>query len=365
MVHPKETGVSLITLETSSVGRISELAYLEHKALHEKHETVLEREYLKAIQAAFIYQRDVAKDPRGATTNPFVSKLHLMMEVLKISKTKNRQRFLEKLCALVDFDLGKLDVSEEVPVHVQFSRFVIENVAFFDYLTIGELQATVSTMEKLVASTGATVAHAIESEVLQMRMEVEADPQAPTNGEAPQAPAIDFVRLRQLTGASMILLSLWEARTYLRRLYGMGTHRKEPTKGKNQAKDMSRSPVKVQGVNGEKFWDEVGTIMTALHSRERMTETCKSFIELMNVDKEFKIAEEDEDLEGEDPSTPSNDEDEDDAAGRGRKRKASSTPGGRKKRARSGSQVRKRGRPRKQSMEVHDADGEFEDGDWF
>jgi len=365
LVHPKETGVSLITLETSSVGRISELAYLEHKALHEKHETVLEREYLKAIQAAFIYQRDVAKDPRGATTNPFVSKLHLMMEVLKISKTKNRQRFLEKLCALVDFDLGKLDVSEEVPVHVQFSRFVIENVAFFDYLTIGELQATVSTMEKLVASTGATVAHAIESEVLQMRMEVEADPQALTNGEAPQAPAIDFMRLRQLTGASMILLSLWEARTYLRRLYGMGTHRKEPTKGKNQAKDMSRSPVKVQGVNGEKFWDEVGTIMTALHSRERMTETCKSFIELMNVDKEFKIAEEDEDLEGEDPSTPSNDEDEDDATGRGRKRKASSTPGGRKKRARSGSQVRKRGRPRKQSMEVHDADGEFEDGDWF
>lgn len=364
LVHPKETGVSLITLETSSVTRISELAYLEHKALHEKHETVLEREYLKAIQAAFTYQRDVAKDPHGATTNPFTSKLHLMMEVMKISKAKNRQRFLEKICALVDFDVSKLDTSEEVPAHVQFSRFVIENVAFFDYLTVGELQATVATMEKLVASTGATVAHAIESEIFQMRMDIDSDPQASTNGEVPQAPAIDFGRLRQLTAASMVLLSLWEARTYLRRLYGMGTARKEP-KGKNQAKDLSRSPVKVQGVNGEKFWEEVGTTMTALHSRERMTATCKSLVELMNVDKEFKIAEEDEDLEAEDPATPSNDEEDEDAGDRGRKRKASSTPGGRKKRARSGSQARKRGRPRKQSTELHDADGEFEDVDWF
>ena len=365
LVHPKETGVSLMTLETSSVPKISELAYLEHRALHEKHETVLEREYIKAIQLAFTYQRDVVKDPRGATTSPFTSKLHLMMEVLKVSKSKNRQRFLEKLCAQIDFDLGKLDSSEEPPVHVQFSRFIIENMAFFEYLTIGELQATVSAMEKLVASTGATVAHAIESEILQMRMETEPDSQAPPNGDVIQvAPAMDFVRLRQLTAGAMILHSLWEARTYLRRLYGMGTNRRE-NKAKGQAKDLSKSPVKVQGVNGERFWDEVGTIMTAMSTRERMTETCKAFVELMNVDKEFKIADEDEDLDGEEPTTPSADEEGEDVAGRGRKRKASSTPGGRKKRARSGSQVRKRGRPRKNPVGVHDAHGEFEDGDWL
>jgi cohesin loading factor subunit SCC2 len=81
----------------------------------------------------------------------------------------------------------------------------------------------------------------------------------------------------------------------------------------------------------------------------------------MNVDKEFKVAEEDDEMGIDDPSTPSEGEDND-GGDRGRKRKAAGTPGGRKKRARSGSQPRKRGRPRKQSTDQSD-DGEL-DGDW-
>jgi cohesin loading factor subunit SCC2 len=61
LVHPKETGVTSMTLETSSVARISELAYLEHRALHEKHETVLEREYIKVFQSIFVSQRDAPR----------------------------------------------------------------------------------------------------------------------------------------------------------------------------------------------------------------------------------------------------------------------------------------------------------------
>ena len=108
LVHPQETGVTLITLETCPVTRISELAYHEHRALHEKHETVLEREYAKAVQSAFQYQRDIVKDTRGATEDPFTAKLHLLIEVLKISKSKNRTRFLEKFAGMIDFDIAKL-----------------------------------------------------------------------------------------------------------------------------------------------------------------------------------------------------------------------------------------------------------------
>jgi cohesin loading factor subunit SCC2 len=373
LVHPKETGVTLITLGTCPVPKISELAYLEHKALHGKHETVLEREYVKAIQTTFHYHRDVVKDPHGATTNPFNSKLHLMMEVLKMSKSKNRTKFLEKLCQQVDFDVGELDVSEELPQHVQFSRFIIENMSFFEYLTIGELQSTVGVMEKLVTSTGASLAQAIESEIFEVRMDAEADSQALVDGEGTTSQfkhRIDFKRHRQLTSGSMILLSLWEARTYLRRLYGMGTGRREG-KTKALSKDLTKSPIKVQGVTGDKFWEDVENIMaTALTSRETMTETCKALVELLNVDKELKIAEDDEELNGngEDPITPSGDErDEDDAptSGRARKRKATPTSGGRKKRARSSSQLRKRGRTRKQSTVDVDADGEYDDeGEW-
>jgi cohesin loading factor subunit SCC2 len=407
LVHPKETGVTFITLETSSNPRISELAFLEHKSLHAKHETVVEREYVKAIQSAFAYQRDIVKDPRGATTNPFTPKLHLLMEVLKISKSKNRQKFLEKFCTQVDFDISKLDTSEGLPPHVQYSRFILENLAFFEYVTVGELHCIVSAMEKLVTSTGANVAQAIESEVFQVRMDADEPAPAPSQpqpaeaeaeGQQPQpatepAPTqpestVDLPGLRQLTAGSMILLALWEVRSFLRRLYGLGTHRRESKGGKLQSKDLSKTPVKVQGITGDKVWEEIGNIMTSLTDRERMMATCKAFVELMNVDKEFLVpAEEDEDMDvdgggmdGDGGLLGSGGEEDEDGGmqmqvqqqGRGRKRKAvqgGAGAGSKKKRARSGSQQpRKRGRPRKQSVEAagaKDMDGGFEDGEWF
>jgi cohesin loading factor subunit SCC2 len=369
LVHPKETGVTFITLETSTNPRISELAFLEHKA-------------------AFAYQRDIVKDPRGATANPFTPKMHLLMEVLKISKSKNRQKFLEKFCGQVDFDISKLDTSETIPPHVQYSRFIIENLAFFEYITVGEVHCIVSAIEKLVTSTGANVAQAIESEVFQLRVDVLDEPtpsqQLAAEGQDHQLeagpnrqpdPPVDFNRLRQLTAGSMILLAIWEVRTYLRRLYGLGTTRRgtasEPgAKVKLQSKDLSKPPVKVQGITGDKVWEEISNIMESLTDRSRMMATCKAFVELMNVDKEFLVLNEEDgdeemDMDGgedefEDGSggedgefdaplgTPS-------STGRGRKRKATgggAIGGPKKKQARSGSQPpRKRGRPRKQSVE--------------
>lgn len=175
--------------------------------------------------------------------------------------------------------------------------------------------------------------------------------------------SVDTNRLRQLTAGSIILLSMWEARTHLRRLYGMGTNRHD-SKAKALAKDLNKTPTKVQGVHGERFWDEVTSHMNGLQTQEQMILKCKAFVELLNVDKEFKVVD-DEEEQMADPTTPSGEEDEDGdvTAERGRKRKGVMTPGGRKKRARSDSQPRKRGRPRKQSVEQdHDADL---DGDWI
>lgn len=385
LTHPKETGVTLITLETSSNRKIAELAFMEHRSLHEKHETVLEREYVKAVQSAYNYQRDIVKDSHGATMDQFQPKLHLLMEVLKISKMKNRQRFLEKLCGQVDFDLGKLKAKEEMPQHVDFSRFIAENLAFFEYQTVGELQTVVNTIEKMVTSTGAAVAQAIESEVFNVRMDGEqqtegqpamGDEQSiivaadPVNGSQmepqiptakPVASSVDAQRLRQLTAGSIILLSLWEVRTHLRRLYGMGTNRHD-SKAKALAKDLNKVPTKVQGVHGERVWEEIDSHMAGLRSEEAMAQKCKVFVELMNVDKEFKVSAATDDMGMDEQGTPSEGEEDEDGGDRGRKRKATGTPGGRKKRARSNSQSRKKARGRKQSMDPSD-DDEL-DADW-
>ncbi|KAK1998958.1 AT hook domain-containing protein [Colletotrichum falcatum] len=366
LVHPKETGVTLITLETSSMTKISEVAFMEHRALHEKHETVIEREYVRAIQAAYEYQRDIVKDTRGATTNPFQSKLHLLMEVLKVSKSKNRQKFLEKLVFQVDFDPSKLDVSAPLPQHVEYARFMIENLAYFEYLTVGEVLVTVNAMEKLFSTTGSSMAHVIESEIFNVRMDMDKPDDLQGDGQPTQPQlTIPPKRLRQLTSGSIILLCLWEARTYLRRLYGLGSKRE--TKTKLAAKDLSKTPTKVQGVTGDKFWEEVNSHINGLASQEATLAKCKAFVELMNVDKEFKVADEDE-LDDEDAGTPSEEEGDGPAAdGRGRKRKAGVLPGNRKKRARSTSRPRPRGRPRKNVVPTEaedDGGGDFDDMDF-
>ncbi|KAH6685736.1 sister chromatid cohesion C-terminus-domain-containing protein [Plectosphaerella plurivora] len=364
LVHPKETGVTWITLETSPVQRISEVAYMEHRSLHAKFETVVEREYVKAVQAAFNYQRDIVGDSHGATVGPYQAKLHLLMETLKTSKSKNRQKFIDKVIAQIDFDFTKLDVKKEMPPHTEFARFIIENVAFFEYQTVGEVFATVNSIEKLVTSTGSSLAHIVESEVFKVRMDVDQPTQENSNmdgqdgsgAKLPMAVDIDPIRLRRMTAGAMVLLSLWEARTYMRRLYSMGSNRKEG-KTKAASKDMSKAPTKVQGITGDKFWEEVTSHMGGLESQESMMKTLHNFVELLNVDKEHTIGE--EELDAEDPGTPSEGDDDDLGDGFGRKRKAANSPGGRKKKLKSEPKGR-RGRPPKKQQVEEDADGEWD-----
>ncbi len=352
LVHPKETGSSLIALETSQNPKIADIAFREHRALHEKHETILEKEYMRAVQLAYNYQRDVVEDTHGATLNPFASKLYMMMDVLKISKVKNRKKFYENLCARIEFDPSKMDI-QDLPPHLDFSQFIIENMAFFDYLTVDELLTAITAMEKVVAATGTAIAHSIETEIFQISLD-QPSSQIDENGQQhPVERPVDPLRLTQLAASSMMLSTLWEARSYLRRQYGLMTNRRE-NKNKGATKDLNKAPVRVQGVNGDKFWEEVSNTMAALDSEETMMNQCRAFVELLSVDHDFKVAAdgEDDDAEGGRLNTPSEDGEQGtpgppgSGSGRGRKRKSSSTPGGRKKRARSSSVPRGRGRPK-------------------
>lgn len=372
--HPKECGPALVALETSQNKTIADMAFREHRALHEKHETIMEKEYMRAIQAAYNYQRDVVEDTHGAHKDTSVSKLAPLLDVLKISKPKSRKRFFEGLCARIDFDSSKLDAGGDPPVHVDFSRFIVENLAFFEYTTIDDLMVAISAMEKVVSGTGSTVAHAIETEIFRVNIQdnMQSIDQLMVDGEmiTPSIEhEIDIKRLRQLTAGTMILAGLWEVRTFLRRSYGLLHHSKKDAKSKSKDKDTSKAPVKVQGITSEKLWIEFGRIETSLNTIQSMKEQCRSFVELLNVDKDFKLA-----VEGDDDAaaharltTPSDDEGEASGppggSGRGRKRKGSSTPGGRKKRARSSSVSRGPGRPQKprDSPSSEDAEGELEE----
>jgi cohesin loading factor subunit SCC2 len=342
LVHPKECGPVLVALETSQHQTIASIAFHEHRALHQKHETLVEREYMKAVEQAFQYQKDVVGDPSGATASPFTSKLRPLFDVIKISRGKIRKKFISGLCSKIDFDPARLDVTSDPPVHLEYAKFVIENLAFFEYSTVDELLHVIASMERVVAGTGTSVAHAIETEVFMVQLlAVGADGLPITIDPVP----VDGMRLRQLTASSMILSLLWDTRSFIRRLYGLNNSQKQREgKGKQASKALNNAPTRVSGVTGDKLWEEIRETMAALTSADTMMAQCKEFVEMLSVDQDFKLAAEGEE-DGYDLSrmkTPDYENEEDGTpappgSGRGSKRKAGSeTPAKRsRKRARS------------------------------
>ncbi|KAI9679278.1 MAG: Sister chromatid cohesion protein 2 [Caeruleum heppii] len=360
-LHPKECGAVLVVLETSQNAAIAGLAFREHRALHQKHETLLEKEYMKAVQQAFAYQKDVIGDARGATTHPYTAKLRPLFEVIKISKGKVRRKFLTNLCTRTDFDLSKVDAKDDVPPHLLFTRFLTENLAFFDYAAVDEILHVMSSMERIVAGTGTSIAHAIELEVPRVSAQL---PDV-LDAEAGSAPARDAVgdvpRLRQLTLACVILSTIWNTRCFLRQLYGLSSLSKQrDSKGKLSAKDLTRAPSKVPGVTGDKLWDSNSVFMSALEDSAAMTARCKLFVEMLAIDEDFKGAADGDDVVDPRLATPSEEEADEmrgppSGSGKGRKRKAGMEVAGK------GNKGRKRRRSMSKGKSATD---ESNDEDW-
>ena len=316
LVHPKESGPALVALGTSTNLDIADVAFQEHRNLHQQHESMFEREYMRAIQEAFSYQKEIVKDPLGTTSVPPVSKLRGMFEIIKTSNGKYQKKFLSNFCSKVDFDVTKLDSMDVMLNRLQYSRFLIENLAFFDYGRVDELLHTISCMEKIVASTGSGIAHSISTEIFRVKVE--------SNVENPSAMVqdvrettevynydVDLKRFRQLTTAAVILSCLWEARTFIRRLFGLPTNQqRRDNKAKTPAKDVNKAPTRVQGVVGEKLLAVIAEKVNSLDTQESMSNECKNFVELLSVDSEIKVA-----ADGEEDNaraeTPSGDDEHD------------------------------------------------------
>lgn len=299
LIHPKECAGVLVSLETSTNPAIARVAFDTHKMLHQQYESMFDREYMRAVQDAFYYQRDVVGDPTGALVRPFTSKLSPLFEIIKISNSKYQKKFLSNLCSKVDFEPKKLDVSGNPPEHLLLTRFICLNLAFFEYGQIAELLPTVICMERIVSATGTVVAHAIETELFPPKIQS-------TNGETNPAlsllggtledhspPTADLGMLKQLATAAGALSMLWETRSYLRRLYGINFHAKQK-EGRTNSKELSKAAAKVHGVSGDRFWEAVSRIMGCLDNVDSMIHRCREFATLLSIDDELKVTADDD-----------------------------------------------------------------------
>ena len=372
LVHPKECGPALVALETSPNPAIASIAFDEHRSLHQKHETMFEKEYMKAIDQAFTYQQTVGDDVLGAKAQPFTSKLRSLFEVLKLGNGKVRKKFLANFCSRIDFDVVKADLADEKLLRLLYSRFCLQNLAFFEYVRIDEILHVVMRLEKIINDTGTTVTHCIESEVLQaasparddnlpLKLEEGIEAQEgkeiqngldhQMNGERSKC---DPKRLKRLTVASIIISLAWETKTFLSRQWNLQKYRESGLKV--SVRDLNKAPSKVPGITGDKYWEKSAEILKPLASSDAMRQQCRAFVDLISVDHEFNknASDEDGDVElelsrittegdGGGYETPSDDDHGDDGASappsgggpKGKKRRGSMSLAGTPKKSRN------------------------------
>ena len=376
LVHPKVCAGALVALETSTDPTIANIAFESHKMMHQQHETMFEREYMRAVQEAYYYQKNVVGDPAGATVRPFHAKLSPLFEVIKSSNAKYVRKFLSNIILRTNFDLSKLESSQSLPEHVLLTRFIMQNLAFLEFGRLDELLHTILHLENVVGKTGADVAQAIDTQLhgntsLLLTEDLTTSFNHSTSGSMPDLKTEEEERrealpdptvLKQLTTAAMVLTMLWETRTHLRRQYQVSQDVRQMTAKNNDAKDLSKTPTKAHGVTGDKFWDKVCAIMTSLDGTEAMLARCHDFSVLMTVDDEVKVAAEDDDRReafstSVDPEETASNPGIGGKGSRAIKRKSTASIGGTPK--------KKRGRPslngRSRSSARWDDD---EDGEW-
>ena len=288
LVHPKECAGALVALETSPRPLLAKVAFESHRLLHQQHETMFEREYMRAIREAYEYQRDVVKDYTGAKARPFVPKLSSLYEIVKASNTKYVRKFLTNLIMNVSVQFSDVADTADAIDQVLFSRFIVQNLAYLDYGKLDELVHAISFMESHVGKTGAEVAQAVETQVTGRSEIPQGEGVAGT--VAVSVKLVEPALLKRLVMPAMTLTMLWETRTHLRRQYGITVAVRENDGKSKDAKELAKAPTKVHGITGERFWENISNIMTSLDSEEAMLRRCQEFALLMAVDDEVKVA---------------------------------------------------------------------------
>lgn len=371
--HPKETAGVLVALETSTNPEIVNAAYESHRMMHQQHETLFEKEYMRAVQETFIYQKNVVKDSAGATVRPFRSKLAPLFEIVTTSNAKYVKKFLGNLVSRTKFEVTALQVSDKIPEHVLFVRFVSQNLAYFEFGRMDELYHTVLQLESVVGKNGADIAQAIETKIHEVTSttiaetqddaidELQATIQPDQHTDLSVLDPASLATLKPLIAAAMILTMLWEARVYLRRQYGIKEDVRRYTGKGGDAKELSKAPTKAHGVTGDRFWDNVSSVMLSLDSPDTMMKRSHEFMTLMNVDEEVKVAADDDETRdvhsaSVDPDGGVGDESMGGTGSRPGKRKSTASVGGTPK--------KKRGRPSLKGRRQSSTNVDEEDDEW-
>lgn len=344
MFHPKDYAGVFVALETSEMAEVRAVAEQAHGKAHTQHESFWEREYIGAIQSAFKYQMQTAQDASGIRQG--TAKLAACFNIINTSGSKYVKKFLSNLISRLGIDRAKMDPKQKVPTQVLFVLFVVQNIAFFDYARMEDLLHAILQLDLLFGS-GNEISEIIETSLPieppaaeDDGMEVQGPGEALENGAPEPAPTlraplegVDIEMLRRLAAAACAMTMISDARSHLKRQYGISRDVRAMMQHSKQAKEGGKPPVKVHGISGERFLTSTNHVLQSMETPEAMLERCRAFHQLMSIDEDVVVGDEGDGMQGD-----------------GEELMAPTAPRGRKRKSAGGSvggTPRKRGRPRK------------------
>ncbi|KAK5069194.1 Sister chromatid cohesion protein 2 [Lithohypha guttulata] len=351
LIHPKHCLGAFVAFGTSKDQKIATIGHRAQQLLHEQHESHCEREYMSAIFQAFEYQYGVESSPFGAVSNGaagFKPKLGPCFDIIMTSNSKYIKKFLSGLVSRTIIDSSTAEKSMPSPEHVMYTRFVMQNIAFFDYKRLDELLHVALQLE-LAYGKSVEIAALVEA-AQEQHQDLLVHEHTPGNTELGIVPSVVenkatnpalIVEMKRLGSAAATLALMIETRAHLLRQYGVSRDVRTAMMNTKQAKDTAKPPVKVHGITGDRFWTKSNEIVSALESDLGVVQLCKTFVSAMSIDDDVELTTGDGTANRDTPvydgnvSMPAPS-----ATPGGRKRKLNPTPG-------TTPTKRPRGRPRK------------------
>ncbi|TFK39055.1 hypothetical protein BDQ12DRAFT_682942 [Crucibulum laeve] len=151
LAHPLQSFPVIVALETSPTPALSNRASALHAILHGKHASLLNTRYILSARSSFDYQKKLASGPvKGFRVSPTPIALLQRWYSLVREKRQTRQDFLKALVKVFQENPSYQSSQDDV----DFTRYMTENFATFDYKTQEEVFTVVKYLTSVLSTTG-------------------------------------------------------------------------------------------------------------------------------------------------------------------------------------------------------------------
>ncbi|KAJ3769502.1 protein rad9 [Lentinula raphanica] len=150
LAHPLQSFPFIVALETSPSASLSNRATALHAVLHNKHASLLSSRFMLSARKSFEYQRQINPDNvQGYRIHPFPVAVLQRWYSLVREKRAQRLDFLKALLKVFNDPMDNTCQDD-----VDFSRYMAENFAAFDYKTQEEVLTVIKTLTTVLSTTG-------------------------------------------------------------------------------------------------------------------------------------------------------------------------------------------------------------------